>query len=218
MAAGSRRDHRAMVPDPLHPDAAARNNPADRNRCGGRSVPDHRIQPGRRVFRCCQMDGRCGPVAIGSDSNIRVCLSEELRTLKYSQRLRDRSRAALATRQHSTGRRLFDAACRGGAQAAGHNTGRIAEAALAGLLALDAGHIDLADRMTTRCWMPGFSRATTGWCAMSGRPTVTWCRRAAMWRAMSGPAVQQLAGHSGRGAAPHPRPRLAARQRHPQRG
>jgi formimidoylglutamate deiminase len=38
-----------------------------------------------------------GRIAIGSDSNIRISLSEELRTLEYSQRLRDRTRAALAT-------------------------------------------------------------------------------------------------------------------------
>jgi formimidoylglutamate deiminase len=56
-----------------------------------------------------------GRIAIGSDSNIRIALSEELRTLEYSQRLRDRSRAALATpeqvhrppplRRHPRGRR-----------------------------------------------------------------------------------------------------------------
>ena len=38
-----------------------------------------------------------GRIAVGSDSNIRIALSEELRTLEYSQRLRDRSRATLAT-------------------------------------------------------------------------------------------------------------------------
>ena len=38
-----------------------------------------------------------GMIAIGSDSNIRISLSEELRSLEYTQRLRDRSRAAMAT-------------------------------------------------------------------------------------------------------------------------
>ena len=37
-----------------------------------------------------------GALAIGSDSNIRISLSEELRTLDYSQRLRDNSRAAVS--------------------------------------------------------------------------------------------------------------------------
>lgn len=87
-----------------------------------------------------------GRIAIGSDSNIRISLSEELRTLEYSQRLRDRSRAALATPKKSTGRRMFDAAVSGGAQAAGRNTGRIAPGAWGDLLALDASAVDLANR------------------------------------------------------------------------
>ena len=82
-----------------------------------------------------------GKLAIGSDSNIRISLSEELRTLDYSQRLRDRSRAALATAEHTTGRRLFNAACAGGAQAAGRKSGHIAEGYLADLMALDDSHI-----------------------------------------------------------------------------
>jgi len=60
-----------------------------------------------------------GRIGIGSDSNIRISLSEELRTLDYSQRLRDHSRAALATAEQSTGRRIFEEVVRGGAQAAG---------------------------------------------------------------------------------------------------
>jgi formimidoylglutamate deiminase len=87
-----------------------------------------------------------GRIAIGSDSNIRIALSEELRTLEYSQRLRDRSRAALATPQKSTGRRLFDAVLAGGAAAAGRRTGAIRPGLLADLVALDAGHVDLDGR------------------------------------------------------------------------
>ncbi|WP_412509478.1 formimidoylglutamate deiminase, partial [Roseovarius sp. SYSU LYC5161] len=59
--------------------------------------------------------GADGRLAVGSDSNIRISLSEELRTLEYSQRLRDRCRAALATPDRSTGRRLYEAVCHGGA-------------------------------------------------------------------------------------------------------
>ncbi len=92
-----------------------------------------------------------GHVAIGSDSNIRIALAEELRTLEYSQRLRDRSRAALATETASTGRRLFEAAARGGALAAGRESGAIRVGLLADLMALDAGHIDLAGRRGDTC-------------------------------------------------------------------
>ena len=84
-----------------------------------------------------------GKIAIGSDSNIRISLSEELRTLDYSQRLRDHSRAALATSQKSTGRRLWDEACLGGAQAAGRASGAIAKGNWADLVTLDMDHVDL---------------------------------------------------------------------------
>ncbi len=87
-----------------------------------------------------------GQIAIGSDSNIRIALAEELRTLEYSQRLRAQSRAVLATPEHSTGRRLFSAAAQGGALAAGRPTGAIAPGLLADLMALDATHVDLAGR------------------------------------------------------------------------
>ncbi len=78
-----------------------------------------------------------GVLAIGSDSNIRISLSEELRTLDYSQRLRDGTRAAFATAELSTGRRLFDATLDGGARATGRLTGRIASGCWADMLALD---------------------------------------------------------------------------------
>jgi formimidoylglutamate deiminase len=87
-----------------------------------------------------------GGVAIGSDSNIRISLSEELRMLDYSQRLRDHSRAALAQPYKSTGRRLFDAILAGGAQAAGRETGRIEPGAWADLLALDGDAVNLCGR------------------------------------------------------------------------
>ncbi|MFU8881671.1 MAG: formimidoylglutamate deiminase [Rhodobacterales bacterium] len=87
-----------------------------------------------------------GVWGLGSDSNIRIALSEEMRTLDYSQRLRDHSRAALATSQKSTGRVLIEGAASGGAQAAGRDAGQIAVGRLADLLALDTTHIDLEGR------------------------------------------------------------------------
>ncbi len=87
-----------------------------------------------------------GTIGVGSDSNIRIALSEELRTLEYSQRLRDKSRAALATPEKSTARRLFDAVAKGGAQAAGRDAGRIEVGALADLMALDSTAVDLIGR------------------------------------------------------------------------
>jgi len=87
-----------------------------------------------------------GAIGIGSDSNIRIGLTEELRLLEYSQRLRDHSRAALAHPGGSTARRLFTAILAGGAQALGRPTGALAPGYLADLVALDATAPDLAGR------------------------------------------------------------------------
>ncbi len=87
-----------------------------------------------------------GRFGIGSDSNIHIALWEELATLDYSQRLRDRSRAAMATADHSTGRVLFDAATRAGAQAAGRASGQVAEGQLADLIAVSTDNEFLCNR------------------------------------------------------------------------
>ena len=88
-----------------------------------------------------------GSIAIGSDSNIRISLSEEMRTLDYSQRLRDHTRAAFASDDKSTGRRLLDEVTRGGAQAAARDSGTIEPGKWADLTALDAGHPSFVGRV-----------------------------------------------------------------------
>lgn len=119
-----------------------------------------------------------GRIGVGSDSNIRIALAEELRQLDHSQRLRDRSRAALATPDKSTGRRLFDAICAGGAQAAGRASGAIAPGHWADLLTLDGTAVDLegrsgdrildawvfagSDRMVTNVWSAGRHQVRDG--------------------------------------------------------
>ena len=87
-----------------------------------------------------------GRFGLGTDSNIRISLAEELRMLEYSQRLRDRARAVLARSDESTGRTLFEAAARGGAQAAMRDAGTLAPGRLADLTALDAGAADLVGK------------------------------------------------------------------------
>ena len=88
-----------------------------------------------------------GSIAIGSDSNIRIALAEELRMLEYGQRLRDGARATLATSEKSTGRRLYDAVVAGGAQAADRSEPGIAPGAWADLMTLDDNAVDLQDRV-----------------------------------------------------------------------
>ncbi|WP_319567826.1 formimidoylglutamate deiminase [Cohaesibacter marisflavi] len=98
---------------------------------------------GDGIFNGVRYLAKGGKLGLGSDSNIRISLSEELRTLEYSQRLRDRCRASVATTERSTGRVLFDAAVTGGAQAAGRAAGALAEGHYADLLALDASSVML---------------------------------------------------------------------------
>lgn len=112
-----------------------------------------------------------GAIGIGSDSNIRISLAEELRTLDYSQRLRDHSRAALASDERSTGRRIYDAMLTGGAQAADRQSGALATGKWADMITLDDSSIHLEglggdtildswifagdDRLVTDVWSAG---------------------------------------------------------------
>lgn len=83
-----------------------------------------------------------GAFGVGTDSNVRISLAEELRLLEYSQRLNLKARAVMADTR-STGRLLWDGAAQGGAQAAGRQTGVIAVGQWADLLALDTGDLRL---------------------------------------------------------------------------
>ena len=112
-----------------------------------------------------------GAIAVGSDSNVRIALSEELRTLDYSQRLRDGTRASLASVEHSTGRRMFEGILSGGAQASQRKTGRLEVGYWADMLTLDTSSEHLwgrkndtvldawifagDDRLVTNVWSAG---------------------------------------------------------------
>jgi formimidoylglutamate deiminase len=87
-----------------------------------------------------------GRLGFGSDSNIRITLGEELRTLEYSQRLRDMGRAILAEPGRSTGRVLYEAGLDGGATAAGRETGAIRAGLWADLCAVSLQNPVLAGR------------------------------------------------------------------------
>jgi formiminoglutamate deiminase len=87
-----------------------------------------------------------GRFGVGTDSHIRVDAAEEIRTLEYSQRLRDRARNVLAAEGHSTGRTLYEAACRDGAAAIARAAGALAPGQLADIVSLDMDHPLLAGR------------------------------------------------------------------------
>lgn len=91
-----------------------------------------------------RLGGRFG---VGSDSNVSVSPSEELRLLEYGQRLRHRRRAMLASReQPSVGRFLYQAAASGGAQALGIPAGELKPGARADFVVLDINSPALCGR------------------------------------------------------------------------
>jgi len=104
--------------------------------------------PARRFL---EVGGRIG---IGSDSNIRIDMGEELRLLEYGQRLAYRARNVLAMRESgSTGQSLFRHTLVGGAQALGASAG-LAPGASADFITLDADHPSLAGR-SGAAWIDG---------------------------------------------------------------
>lgn len=100
------------------------------------------IFDGERYLRA---GGRFG---IGSDSNVRIGLAEELRMLEVSQRLQGKRRVVLTDELiPSNGRYLYEGAARGSAQALGRNAGRIEVGAIADLVSLDGDAIAISGLM-----------------------------------------------------------------------
>jgi len=87
-----------------------------------------------------------GKFGIGSDSNVLIGVSDELRQLEYSQRLAHRARNVLALPGQSNGRALFDAARAGGSQALGADAVGIAIGAPADFVTLSAASPSLAGK------------------------------------------------------------------------
>ncbi|MBA3895917.1 MAG: formimidoylglutamate deiminase [Sphingomonadaceae bacterium] len=85
-----------------------------------------------------------GRFGTGTDSNILIDAAAEIRALEYSQRLSHHRRGVLAgDAEPSVGRRLFDAAVSGGAQALGVESG-LTTGAPADIVALDLTHVAFA--------------------------------------------------------------------------
>lgn len=92
---------------------------------------------GDGIFQAVAYGQAGGRFGIGSDSCILIDLPDELRTLEYSQRLRDQRRVRLAPTGKSVGGHLYRQAARGGAQALQQNGGAIKAGAPASFIALD---------------------------------------------------------------------------------
>ena len=91
--------------------------------------------------RYAESNGRYG---IGTDSNIRINLTGEYRTLEYSQRLRDRARVRM-TSSGSVGLQLLLTSCEGGRFASGRNNGAIKQGCWADFIELDGSSYKLCD-------------------------------------------------------------------------
>jgi formimidoylglutamate deiminase len=87
-----------------------------------------------------------GRFGIGSDSNVRIDMPEELRLLEYGQRLAGRARNILASdRIGSTGQAIYAAAVSGGAQALGVGDA-LSVGNAADIVSLDVNHVSLVGR------------------------------------------------------------------------
>jgi formiminoglutamate deiminase len=118
----------------------------------------------------------CGGVfGVGSDSNVLIGVSDELRQLEYSQRLAHRARNVLAGVSASTGRRLFDGAVAGGSQALGVASPGLVEGGFADIVSLEAEHVALAGRSGDAIldsWIFGTSRSPVDCVWARGRNVV----------------------------------------------
>jgi formimidoylglutamate deiminase len=120
-----------------HLDADETKRLAESNAVAG-LCPTTEANLGDGIFPAIDYLAAGGRIGIGSDSHISVSVAEDLRLLEYGQRLAHRSRAVLAGgADRSTGRRLFEAALKGGAQALGQPMGAIAPGYRADFILLD---------------------------------------------------------------------------------
>lgn len=110
-----------------------------------------------------------GSFGLGSDSNVRIDLAEELRTLEYGQRLSLRRRNVLANNGRSTARTMFETAAVGSATALAGG-GALAVGAMADLVELAPTVLDTGDRALDR-WVFATGRIGRVWRA--GREVVS---------------------------------------------
>ena len=100
---------------------------------------------GDGVFPAVDFTQGGGRFGVGTDSNVQIGVSDELRMLEYSQRLARRGRGVMADPRRSTGRALYDRALAGGAQAGGVKSGLIA-GAWADIVSLDVDGVAFVGR------------------------------------------------------------------------
>ena len=99
---------------------------------------------GDGVFNAPSFAASGGRYGVGSDSNVQIGATDELRLLEYSQRLTRQGRNVMAQPGGSTGRALYDEALRGGAQALGVELAGLAVGGPADIVSLNTTHAAFA--------------------------------------------------------------------------
>lgn len=131
---------------------------------------------GDGIFNAAAFSEAGGAFGVGTDSNVLIGATDELRQLEYSQRLKLRARNVMATdRTASTGRALFEGALAGGAQALGV-AGGLATGFAADIVSLDANSPALAGRSGDAIldgWIFGSRSSPVDCVWTSGRKVVT---------------------------------------------
>jgi len=105
---------------------------------------------GDGIFNGAEYLAAGGVIGIGTDSNVNIGLSEELRLLEYSQRFKHRARNVMVDEDGSTGLTLYTGAAVGGAQALNRNSGTIEQGKLADLVAIDSTNPKLCTLKNTQ--------------------------------------------------------------------
>lgn len=109
------------------------------------------------------MLGAGGRLCIGTDSNVRLDMIEELRWLEFVQRLRSESRGVCADAAGALAPRLLECATRGGAAALGIDAGAIEPGRLADFAAIDLSHPSLSG-CTPEALLPAMILGSGGEC------------------------------------------------------
>lgn len=121
-----------------------------RRAAGRRAVaglcPTTEADLGDGIFRTTDWLDAGGRFSIGSDSNVRISVTEELRQLEYNERLRSGQRNVLAAPGSTCGRFLYQHTAQAGGVACGQPVGKLEPGYRADLLELDSGHELLAGR------------------------------------------------------------------------
>ena len=84
-------------------------------------------------------------VSLGSDSNLRIDFTEEMRLLEYAQRLRAEKRGIFLDGSGSVAPRLFEVATRGGARSLGLRAGEIESGCLADFFTMNLRVPEIAE-------------------------------------------------------------------------